>query len=305
MKSETSLTSPATLTPRAGGGTRNQVSSARKVRQALSRTVLHLVLILTGATFLTPFLWVLSTSLKRSAEVFIVPMQWIPYSWQWNNYLQVFQVLPFAIFIRNTLIIAVTGTLGVIVSSMLVGFSLARLRWPGRDVIFVAMLATMMLPEISLLIPTFIIFKYLHWLDTFLPLIVPSWFGWAFYIFLMRQFMMGLPIELDEAARIDGASNWRILWQLIAPNAKPAIATITIFSFLAHYNDFLAPSIYLSSNQNFTIPLGLFWFAGRYGNFWNLVMAASAVTLIPVVVLFFLAQRQFVRGIQFSGIAGR
>jgi ABC-type glycerol-3-phosphate transport system permease component len=281
------------------------ILQSEKRRRAVSHVILHIILIAAGFTFLVPMLWVLSTSLKRSAEVFIVPIQWIPRIPQWHNYADIFDLLPFGVFIRNTMIIAILGTLGVLLSSLFVGYSLARLRWPGRDVVFVAMLATMMLPEVVLLIPTFVIFKYINWLDTFYPLIVPSWFGWAFYIFLMRQFMMGIPYELDEAARIDGAGSLRILWQLIAPNSKPAIATIAIFSFLAHYNDFMAPLIYLSSNDKFTIALGLYWFAGRWGSFWHLVMAASMVTLAPVIILFFLAQRYFVRGIQFSGIAGR
>lgn len=282
-----------------------QIGQSRRRQRALVNGILYVVLVVVGFTFLVPLLWVLSTSLKRSAEVFVQPIQWIPSQPQWANYVEIFQLLPFARFIRNTMVITVFGTVGVLLSSLLVGYSLSRLRWPGRNIVFVALLGTMMMPEVILLVPQFVMYRTINWLDTFYPLIVPSWFGWAFYTFLMRQFMMGIPYELDEAARIDGASSFRILFQLIAPNAKPALATIAIFSFLAHYNDFMAPLIFLSSNENFTIALGLYWFAGRWGRFWHLVMAASTVTLAPVITLFFLAQRYFVKGIQFSGIAGR
>jgi ABC-type glycerol-3-phosphate transport system permease component len=262
-------------------------------------------LVVLGFTFLVPLLWVLSTSLKRSAEVFIIPIQWIPSDPQWHNYVEVFQLLPFGQFIVNTAVISLAGTLGVIVSSLFVGYSLARLRWPGRGVIFIVLLATMMLPDIVLLVPTFILFRYLGWLDTFYPLYVPSWFGQAFYIFLMRQFMTSIPYEMDEAARIDGANSLHILWRLIVPMSKAPIATIAIFAFLAHYNEFMRPLIYLTSNEKFTVALGLYWFSGRWGNFWHLVMAASTTTILPVIFLFFAAQRHFVRGIQFSGLAGR
>ncbi|MHB0859352.1 MAG: carbohydrate ABC transporter permease [Anaerolineae bacterium] len=285
-------------------GTRVPMQSVRWRRKAL-HTALQVFLILFGFTFLVPLIWVLITSLKRGAEVFIVPVQWIPTRAQWDNYIRIFQILPFGVFIRNTLVITIVGTMGSVVSALSVGFSLGRLRWPGRGVVFTMLLASLMLPDIVLLVPTFVIFKSFGWLNSFYPLIVPSWFGGAFYIFLMRQFMMGIPYEMDEAARIDGAGSVRILFQLIAPMSAPAIATVAIFSFLAHYNDFMGPLIYLSSNEKFTVSLGLYWLSGRWGNQWNLVMAASTITLLPVVALFFAAQRHFVQGIQFSGLTGR
>ena len=185
------------------------------------------------------------------------------------------------------------------------GYWLARLRWPGREYVFYLLVATMMLPFVVTLIPTFILFKYLRLLDTLWPLFLPSWFGAAFYIFLMRQFMIGLPFELEEAARIDGAGSLRILVQVIAPLCGPAIATVAIFAFLAHYNDFMGPLIYLSTNERFTLPLGIYWYQGRYGTSWHLVMAVSTVALVPVIALFFVAQRYFIRGIALSGLAGR
>jgi len=276
-----------------------------QIRKQLGRVLLHLVMILLGLTFLIPLAWVASTSLKTSGEVFITPIEWIPKHPRWTNYAEVFNRLPFAQFILNSFYVTVMGTIGSVLSATMVAFGLSRLRWPGRDFLFTILLATLMLPGVVTLIPVFIIFKNINWIGTYLPLWVPAWFGFAFYIFLMRQFMLTLPLELDEAARMDGASNFRILLQVIAPLCGPAIATVTIFSFLFHYNDFLGPLIYISSNEMFTLPLGLLWFQGRFGNFWHLVMAASMITITPVIVLFFAAQRYFVQGNQFTGLAGR
>jgi len=276
-----------------------------QIRKQLGRVLLHLVMILLGLTFLIPLAWVASTSLKTSGEVFITPIEWIPKNPRWDNYAEVFNRLPFAQFILNSFYVTLMGTIGSVLSATMVAFGLSRLRWPGRDFLFTILLATLMLPGVVTLIPVFIIFKTINWIGTYLPLWVPAWFGFAFYIFLMRQFMLTLPLELDEAARMDGASNFRILLQVIAPLCGPAIATVTIFSFLFHYNDFLGPLIYVSSNEMFTLPLGLLWFQGRFGNFWHLVMAASMITITPVIVLFFAAQRYFVQGNQFTGLAGR
>jgi ABC-type glycerol-3-phosphate transport system permease component len=267
--------------------------------------LLQIVLIALGVTFLMPLLWILTTSLKRSGEVFIVPIQWIPSDPQWKNYVEIFTLLPLARFILNTALVTALGTTGSVLSALVVGFSLARLRWPGRNVIFAVLLATMMLPAVVTLIPTFVLYKYLGWLDTLLPLFVPSWFGGAFYIFMMRQFMSSLPVELDEAARIDGASSFWILFRVVTPLCGPAITAIAIFSCLAHYNNFMGPLLYLSSNEKFTLPLGIYWYQGRFGRFWHLVMAASTVSVAPVIILFFVAQRYFIRGIALTGLAGR
>jgi len=263
------------------------------------------MLIPLGFTFLVPFLWLLSTSLKRNGQVFIVPVQWIPYDPQWNNFVEIFRLVPLAGIIRNTAIVSFLGTAGSVFSSLLVGYSLARLRWPGRSVVFVALLGTMMLPGVVTLIPLFVLYSRIGWLNTLYPLFVPSWFGGSFYIFLMRQYMMGLPIELDEAARIDGAASFRILWQVIGPLCGPVIAAVAIFSFLAHYNDFMGPLIFLSSEDKFTLPLGIYWIMGRWGTQWHLVMAASVVSTMPVLFLFTVAQRYFIRGVVLSGLAGR
>ncbi|MCC6169364.1 MAG: carbohydrate ABC transporter permease [Caldilineaceae bacterium] len=276
-----------------------------KVRSRIYGLLLHILLALLGVTFLMPLAWVLSTSLKLPGEVFITPIEWLPSSPRWQNYAEVFTRLPFARFFLNSFIVTALGTAGAVVSSTTVAYGLSRIKWPGRQIVFGLMLATLMLPSIVTLIPVFIIFTMINWVGTFYPLWVPAWLGISFYIFLMRQFMATLPIELDEAAKMDGAGNFRILWQVIAPLCGPGIASVTIFAFLQHYNDFLGPLIYLSENEMFTLPLGLLWFQGRFGNLWHLVMAASMVTILPIIAVFFLAQKHFIQGIQFSGLAGR
>ncbi|NIP25348.1 MAG: carbohydrate ABC transporter permease, partial [Phycisphaerae bacterium] len=202
------------------------ILKSSKARRRIGHFLLHIVLISLGITFLMPLAWVASTSLKAPGQVFITPIEWIPTTPHWSNYVEVFQRLPFARFILNSLFVTFMGTLGSVLSSTMVAYGLARIRWPGRDIIFVILIATMMLPGIVTLIPVFIIFKTINWIGTFYPLWVPAWFGLAFYIFLIRQYMLTLPIELDEAAKIDGASNFRILWQIIAPLCGPAIAAV-------------------------------------------------------------------------------
>ena len=184
---------------------------SRKWQTQIGHLFLHIVMILLGITFFMPLAWVISTSLKLPGAVFITPIEWIPTDPKWSNYLEVFQRLPFHLFIRNSFYVSIMGTIGMVLSSLTVAFGLSRLRWPGRDFVFAVLLATMMLPGVVTMIPVFIIFKEIGWVGTFYPLWVPAWFGAAFYIFLMRQYMMTLPLELDEAAKIDGASNFRIL----------------------------------------------------------------------------------------------
>ena len=279
--------------------------SARRVRREIVNGLIHIGMILLGLTFLMPLLWVMSTSLKYRTQVFIQPIQWIPTDPQFVNYPEVFRLVTFGNFIVNSFYVTIMGTLGAVLSSVTVAFALSRIRWPGRNIVFAVLLATLMLPGIVTLVPVFVMFSRIGWVGSFYPLWVPSWFGGAFYIFLIRQYMMTLPIELDEAARIDGASHFRVLWQVIVPLCGPAIASVAIFAFLAHYNDFLGPLIYISKTEMYTLPLGLYLIQGRYGNYWHLVMAASMMSITPVIVLFFLAQRYFVQGIQFTGLAGR
>lgn len=266
----------------------------------------HVICWVLGISFLLPLVWMFSTALKPPGLVFETPIRWIPDNPRWYNYPQVFEKLPlFSRFFVNTFYVTLMGASGCVLSSLLVGFGLSRINWPGRNAVFGMLIATLMLPGVVTIIPLYIIFRYAQLVGTFYPLWIPAWFGYAFYIFLMRQYMMTLPRELDEAARMDGAANFRILWQIITPLCSPAIATIAIFAFLQHYNDFLGPLLYISANEMFTLQLGLLWFQGRFGNFWHLVMAASVMTIVPVLVLFFTAQKRFVQGIQLTGLAGR
>ena len=270
---------------------------------AIALALTYLGLIAFGALAVFPMVWIVTVSLQAAGGA-TLGIQ-IPIPPHWSSYTEALTILPLLTFFRNSSIITLTSLVGSVLSTTIVGFSLARLRWPGRDLMFSLVVASLMLPSVVTLVPTFIMFKYLGWLNTFLPLIVPQFAGSAFFVFLMRQFMRGLPPEMDEAARVDGASNFGIFWHVILPLCGPPIAAIAIFSFLNNWSDFLGPSIYLSSIENYTLPLGLFMYQGRYGNQWNLVMAASMFIVVPVLVVFIIAQRYFIRGIQLSGLAGR
>ncbi|HZO89479.1 MAG TPA: carbohydrate ABC transporter permease [Chthonomonadaceae bacterium] len=222
-----------------------------------------------------------------------------------ENYRAAWTAAPFTQFLMNTLIITGLGILGQVLSASLVAFGFARLRWPGRNLLFLVVLATMMLPGEVTMIPTYLIFRRLGWIDTFLPLIVPSFLGGgAFSIFLFRQFFMTLPRELDEAARVDGCSSFAIYWHILMPLCKPILATLAVFSFVANWNDFLTPLIYLNSADKFTLAVGLRFFQGVYNTEMQLLMAASTLVLLPVLLVFFLGQRYFVKSIVLTGIKG-
>jgi len=285
--------------------------SRRKMFGRIRLGVLQIVMTILLVSFLVPALWMVSSSLKASTEVFAHPIVWIPAQPQWQNYVRVFDVLPFARFTWNTFIVVLFAVAGTLFSSALVGYSFARLRWPGRDIFFGILIATLMLPEVITLVPRFIIFRELGWIDTLLPLIIPYWFGatpWTpLYIFLMRQFFKGIPVELEEAALIDGASRLRIFVQIILPLSKPVLATVAVFALLQHYTDFMNPLIYLSSVDNWTLAVGI---AGlnadeSFKASWELVFAAGTFMTIPIVLLFIFAQRYFVRGIATTGFGGR
>lgn len=279
--------------------------SPKRMRQ-IGLVVLQILLTLFLITFLLPALWMVSSSLKVSTEVFAHPIVWIPKSPQWSNYTQIFEILPFARFMWNTLIITTLAVLGTVFSSLLVGYSFARLNWPGKNIFFGLMISTMFLPEIITLIPRFMIFRDLKWIDTFYPLILPHWFGInAVYIFLVHQFLRGLPVELEEAALIDGASRFQILTKIIIPLSKPVIAAITVFALLQHYNSFIEPLIFLRSMDNWTMALGIRALNDSNVQNWELVFAAGTMMVAPVLVLFVFAQRYFVQGIALTGFGGR
>ena len=278
------------------------------VRRAALRLVGHIVLIAGSIVMIIPLLWLLSTAFKKTGQEWAFPPVWIPHPIWWRNFLEAMDVLPvpFHRTVLNTLTITVFATLGTVVSCTLAAFSFARLRFKGRDFMFGLVISTMMLPGVVTLIPTFLVFRYLGWLDTFLPLIVPFWLGSsAFSIFLLRQFFMTIPRELDEAARIDGASNFRIFWNVVLPLAMPALATVIIFQVLWRWNEFMEPMIYLNTMNNYTIALALRAFQNVRSQRVNYLMALSSLQIAPVMVLFFLAQRYFIRGITLTGLAGR
>lgn len=252
---------------------------------------------------LIPLFWLISSSLKSTAMIFIYPPQWIPDPVRVENYSDVFRVIPFGQFTLNTVIVTGTALVGQLLTASLVAFGFARLRFPGRDWLFLVLLGTIMIPYHITLIPTFVLFRMVGWLDTWLPLIVPYWFGGgAFFIFLLRQFFMRLPLELDDAAYIDGASIFGVFWRIILPQAKPALGVVAVFSFLNHWNDFFGPLIYLNSVEKYTLAIGINLFRSFQTTEWNLLMAASVMISLPCILLYALAQRFFIQGVVFTGL---
>ncbi|MGQ9553987.1 MAG: carbohydrate ABC transporter permease [Anaerolineae bacterium] len=277
----------------------------RSVRNFLFKLIIYPVLILGAIVMLIPLAWLLSSSLKPSGLIFVVPPQWIPKPIAWQNYARVWQLIPFALYTRNTLIITIFSIIGGVSSAAICAFGFARLRFPGRDVLFLILLSTMMIPEQVTLIPTYIIFRIIGWLDTYYPLIVPTFFGGgAFSIFLLRQFFMRLPLELDDAARIDGCGSFGIFFRILLPQARPALGVLAIFGFMGNWNGFFLPLIYLNSPDKYTLSIGINLFRGTQFAAWNLLMAASTMMALPCIVLYFVAQRYFIQGIVFTGIKG-
>ncbi|NPV80293.1 MAG: carbohydrate ABC transporter permease [Firmicutes bacterium] len=277
--------------------------SKRRLR-AISTSLAHIICILGGISFILPFLWMVSTSLKPDTQVFVWPPQWIPKPPQWTNYPGALNYIPFFHYYKNTLVICALTVIGTLFSCSLGAYSFSRIKWKGRDLLFYAYLSTMMLPYQVTMIPLFVVFKRLDWVGTNLPLIVPAFFGNAFYVFLLRQFFLSIPQELSDSAWIDGCTEFDIYARIILPLAKPALATVTLFTFLAAYQDFLAPLIYLSEPAQYTISLGLQEFRTQFGAEWQMLMAASTVVVAPVILLFFLVQRTFIQGITLTGIKG-
>lgn len=278
-------------------------------RQFLGEPLYHRALVFAlrvtvGVLFFLPFLWLISTSLKSDSQLFTVPVRWIPNPIRWSNYPDAIRYIDFWLYLRNTLTIAFPVTLGTSLSSAIVAYGFSRIQWPGRDAVFIIVLSTMMLPFQVTMIPLFIIFKNLNWLDTFWPLILPAFLGNPFYIFLIRQFFRTIPSDLSEAARIDGCSELRIFSQIILPLAKPVIATTALLTFINSWNEFLMPLIYLNRNELFPLALGLQQFQRQFGAEWALLMAASVLMTLPIIILFFLTQKTFIQGIALTGMKG-
>lgn len=277
---------------------------SRSQRDSLSHAFSHIALLTAGLMFFLPFFWLVSTSLKDLDQIFTLPPIWIPEPLRWQNYPESLSYFPFLQQLTNTLVIAVSAVFLTVISSSLVAYSFSRLRWHGRDILFFAMLSTMMLPYQVTMIPLFIIFRSLGWVNTLLPLIVPTAFGVPFFIFLLRQFFLSLPRDLDDAATIDGCSEFGVLWRVILPLSKPALATVALFQFLGSWNDFIGPLIYLNDPSKYTLSLGIQVFVSTVGVQWGWMMAVTTVLTVPVIVLFFFTQRTFIQGIALTGIKG-
>jgi multiple sugar transport system permease protein/sn-glycerol 3-phosphate transport system permease protein len=295
------ISQPVTAWP---ASSHHKRSWAVRIRHGLGRGGIYATMWLGAVIFLIPMAFMVSTSLKTMDQVFIWPIQWIPQPPQWANYELVFKEAPFFRYILNTLIITVFGIMGNLISSALVAYPFARMRFPGRNTLFMVLLATMMVPGWVTLIPTYILFKWFGWVDTFLPLIVPAFVANPFYTFLLRQYMMTIPFELEDAAKIDGANSFRIWWQILLPLCKPALGTVAIFAFFYHWNEFLTPLIYLNSQSKFTLAVGIASFQGEFTTQFPLLMAASIMALIPPVMVFFFTQKLFVQGVVMSGLKG-
>ena len=276
----------------------------KRIKGFVRSLLIHSALIPFAFVFMLPFLWMLSTSLKSNVQLFVYPPILVPIPAAWENYPTAVVYIDFFLYLRNTLIIACSATIGAVISCSLVAYSLARIPWPGRNFLFILTVATLMLPFQVTLIPLFLVFKGMGWVGDFRPLIIPHFFGGALYIFLLRQFFMTIPMELSEAAHIDGASEFRIYWSIILPLAKPALATVAIFEFIARWRDYLGPLIYLNDQQLYTLSLGIYEYRSQYGAEWGLLMAASVLITLPIVLLFFFLQKTFVQGITLTGIKG-
>lgn len=285
---------------------RNQRTEALKhrLRKRLSVVTLYLIQIVVAIIILVPFAWMVSSSLKTPMDVYSYPPQWIPNPVTFEHYVYVLTKLPILRYTLNTLIVAGISLIGDILSCSLVAYSFARLRYPFRGALFGLMLATVMLPSETTIIPTFLMWNWLGFVDTYVPLIQPSFTAFPIWVFLIRQYMMGLPIQLDEAAKIDGCGYFRIYRSIILPLCKPVLIVIAVFSFVHHWNNFLIPLVYLNSESKYTLPLGIMSIGGLYYTNWELIMAAAALALIPPLLLYIFFQRYFIRGIALGGVKG-
>ncbi|KWX76147.1 sugar ABC transporter ATP-binding protein [Paenibacillus riograndensis] len=269
----------------------------------VEKGLVYLVLVAGGLFSLLPLIWLIRSSLMDMGQIFELPPIWIPDPFRFGNFSEALTILPFGRYFINTTVIVIFTMLGVLVTCSISAYSFARMSWRGRNLVFGLLLSSMMLPYAVTLIPTFIGWSKLGLTNSFIPLIAPAWFGGgAFNIFLLRQFYLSIPRDLDEAAYVDGASHWRIFISIIIPLTRPALVVVGLFTFLASWNDFLGPLVYLNSESKYTLALGLQQFKGMYAAEWHLMMAAATVVLAPAIVVFFIGQRYFIEGITLTGI---
>lgn len=277
-------------------------------RRRIRRVVLYTVIVVGVIPTVLPFVWLVRSALMDNNQMFIAPPEWIPKPFEWANFSGALTAQPFARYFLNTMIIEFFTVTGTLLTCSIAAFSFSRLRWRGRNVVFGILLSGLMLPQAVLLVPTFLMWDYVQAINTYYPLIVPAWFGGAgggiFNVFLLRQFFLTIPYELDEAAYIDGASPWRVFWQVIVPLSKPALMVVGIFTFIRTWNEFLDPLIYLNDSSKFTLALGLASFQGIYNAQWGYLMAAATATILPIIILFFFAQRYLIEGVTLTGVKG-
>jgi multiple sugar transport system permease protein len=276
----------------------------RLVRDRINKTIAYTICTAIAIAYVFPLYWLVVTALKTDAQIVELPPSLLPMTPQWQNFVLATTYIPFWQQMLNTFVLSAITILGTLISCTLIAYGFARVKWPGRNVVFVIYLSTIMLPAQVTMIPLYITYKDLGWIGTILPLVVPAFFGNALYVFLLRQFLMGIPEELSEAARIDGASELGILWRIMLPLLRPALATVALFTFVGVYRDFLGPLLYLQNEDQMTISVGLKMFQNQFGAQWQLMMAASTLAMLPTLVLFFLTQRTFIKGIALTGLKG-
>ena len=275
-----------------------------KLSRIVQAVAVYGILTSLSVIVLVPVAWMLSTALKPQSQIFAFPPVYIPHPLLWSNFVDALTAEPFDLYARNTFLLVIVNVIGQLLSCTLIAYGFARLRFPGRNVLFMVMLATLLIPPQVTMIPLFILFRTLGWVDTYLPLTVPAFFGNPFYVFLLRQYMLTLPYELDEAARIDGCNTWQILYRILVPLCWPPLTIVVVFTFTDVYNDFLNPLIYLSDPSKFTLAIGLANFVGHYSSNWNYLMAASLVFLVPLLITYYFAQRHLIGGIASFGLKG-
>ena len=281
------------------------ITLGKRASKTLGDIITYVFLVGVGLVILVPVAWMLSTALKADSEVFLFPPRWIPKELKWENFKKGMTFLPFVRYFSNTVYITLLNVTGQLLASPLIAYGFAKLRCRTRDALFILLLSTMMLPRHVTMVPLFIFYRKLGWIDTYWPLIIPSFAGAPYYIFLLRQFLRTIPQELSDAAKIDGCGYFGTFTRIFLPLSKPALATVAIFTFMWNWNDFMSPLIYISSDEKWTLTLGLSRFTGMYGmTAWNQLMAVSLVVILPCILLFFFAQRLFIQGIVITGVKG-
>jgi multiple sugar transport system permease protein len=283
---------------------RNRTYAYAIIRERIGTMALFAILCVLTFLFLVPLFWLLTCSFKQPVELFAVPIKWLPEKFSFNNYIRMFNYFPFMRYLKNTLIIVFFNIVGSTISSAFVAYGFSRMRWKGRDKVFVIVLITMVLPFQVIMVPLFMLFQKIGWIGTFLPLTLTCFFGNPFYIFLIRQFFVSLPEELNDAARIDGSGEFRTFFQIAIPLSAPVLTTVVVFAFLRSWNDFIGPLIFLSNNKLYTLAIGAQLIRTRLQPNWEYLMPLGVIMVLPVLLLFFLMQKYFIQGIAMSGIKG-